>query len=106
MEPQRPRSKSDEEVVRQLVTEGLLLYCLPSFVVCMGGMYLMRRRAATKTVSRVEQMALSALQYYGAGILGLGVAMQYYRPQFEQKVLEKIPNSTYAKLIRNRNARK
>lgn len=105
MEPRRPHSKSDEEVVSQLFTDGVVKYCLPTLLVCVGGIFLMRRRVGSQRATRAEHVALSVLQYYGAAFFGLTAAMQYYRPTFEQKVLERIPNSNYAKVIRDRNAK-
>ncbi|BFZ01338.1 hypothetical protein BsWGS_04377 [Bradybaena similaris] len=90
----------EAEVIGELAVEGLYKYGLPSMIACLGATFLMRRRINSFMATRVERVILSALHYYAASDIGFNIGMRLYEPTFEQKVMEQIPNSEYAKIIR------
>ncbi|BFZ01337.1 hypothetical protein BsWGS_04376 [Bradybaena similaris] len=104
MPPLRPVINTDNvreaEVIGELALDGLYKYGLPSMIACLGATFLMRRRINSFTATRVERVILSALHYYAACDIGTNIGMRLYQPIFEQKVMEQIPNSEYAKIIR------
>ncbi|CAG5134985.1 unnamed protein product [Candidula unifasciata] len=90
----------EAEVLGEIAVEGLYKYGLPSMILCIGATFLMRRRVAGFTATRAERFILSAMHYYAASDIGFNLGMKIYEPTFEQKVVERIPNSDYAKIIR------
>lgn len=92
----------EAEVLNEIALEGLYTYCLPVMIVCVGGTYLMRRRVGMMVATKPERTFLSMLHYYAAVGLGANAGMLFYQRTFENKVLEKIPNSCAAQLIKDR----
>ncbi|BFZ01341.1 hypothetical protein BsWGS_04380 [Bradybaena similaris] len=90
---------NEQETLGRVFTEGLAKYVLPSINICLVAIVLMRIRCESFAATRFECFVLSALHYYAAFDIGYTIGMKLYEPILEQKVLEQMPNSEYAKVI-------
>ncbi|BFZ01340.1 hypothetical protein BsWGS_04379 [Bradybaena similaris] len=87
-----------------LIAQGIAKYALPPALLCIGVTYLMRSRLNSFKATLFEDLVLYILHCYTAMDIGFNIGMKLFKPVFEQKVLDQMPNSECAEAIRKAKA--